>query len=429
MRPTNDIPRPAAPTTRGRPTAGRLRWLFVLAAGVVLALPLWMGLKILKTDNWQIWIPAYLSDLAAGRYGTNDESRHLIVLMCDHWEPGRGAAGLERADWWLDRYEQAAARHVDSQGRPFQYSWFYPIDTFDQAVIERVAATARAGLGEIEVHWHHEHQDGQTFAADLAAALPLFTRVGALAPDEDAPARFGFIHGNWTLDNSGVAEWCGVDEEIQILQEHGCYADFTFPALWKTSQPRIINRIFYAEDTPGPKSYDETGVVAKVGAPGRGLMLLPGPLGLDFQDPRIFMECGSLDDSQGSGLTGRVFAPATTAGYFKPHRVGLWDRLGVGVQGRPEWVFAKLHAHGVADRELFFGGALEAMLDAVEEYCRRRGLGLHYVTAREAYNIARAAEAGLTGDPALYYDYEIPAPGTRLGEAGELAEAAAPADR
>jgi hypothetical protein len=32
---------------------------------------------------------------------------------------------------------------------------------------------------------------------------------------------------------------------------------------------------------------------------------------------------------------------------------------------------------------------------------------LHYVTAREAYNIVKAAEAGLTGNPDDYRDYLI----------------------
>lgn len=36
---------------------------------------------------------------------------------------------------------------------------------------------------------------------------------------------------------------------------------------------------------------------------------------------------------------------------------------------------------------------------------------LHYVTAREMYNIAKAAEAGKTGNPGLYRDFELAAPG------------------
>lgn len=35
---------------------------------------------------------------------------------------------------------------------------------------------------------------------------------------------------------------------------------------------------------------------------------------------------------------------------------------------------------------------------------------LHYVTAREAYNIIKAAEAGHAGDPNDYRDFELPPP-------------------
>ncbi len=49
---------------------------------------------------------------------------------------------------------------------------------------------------------------------------------------------------------------------------------------------------------------------------------------------------------------------------------------------------------------------------------RRGGIdrrsGLHYVTAREAYNIVKAAEAGKSGDPNDYRDFEIPPPANRL---------------
>ncbi len=396
------------------PFRSRRRLLILIVTGAVLVLPAWLGLKIVKTKHSSLWVTTYFREWLGGRYAANDESQHFVFLMCDHWEPGGGPRGQERANFWLSNFRKVASRHKDSLGRHFQYTWFYPIDNFDPVVIDSVAATAKLGFGEIEVHWHHGHPDGATFERDLAASLPGFTRVGALIDHPEATPRFSFIHGNWALDNSGAPRLCGVDEEIRILQEHGCYADFTFPALGTSAQPRMFNRIFYATDTPEPKSYDLTAKPAKVGDRGEGLMMVPGPLGFDFRDPRIFIEYGCLDDAQGSGLTGRFFKPNSASEYFRPHRVDLWNRIGVGVEGRPEWVFVKIHAHGIPHRELFFAGEMDAMLSAVEEYCRDSGLTLHYVTAREAYNIARAAEAGLSGNPASYYDFEIPAPMTRM---------------
>ena len=46
---------------------------------------------------------------------------------------------------------------------------------------------------------------------------------------------------------------------------------------------------------------------------------------------------------------------------------------------------------------------------------------LHYVTARELYNIIRAAEVGETGDPAEYRDYRIKPP--RYDSSPDIVEA------
>jgi len=372
-----------------------------------------MGAKVVKTRHSDIWIPTYLKELLGGRYSANHESRHFIFLMCDHWEPGDGPRGQAKANNWLQNFEEIATRHTDSQGRKFQYSWFYPIDNFDPVIIDSLASSSRRGFGEIEVHWHHRHDDGESFSADLKTALSGFTAVGALISAPDAVPRFSFIHGNWTLDNSGDPRFCGVDEEIRILQENGCYADFTFPALGTPAQPKVFNRIFYCQDTPLPKSYDVTALPATRGKPGTGLLMIPGPLGLDFKDPRIFMEYGSLDDAQGSGATGKIFGPKDPADYFKKHRVDLWNRLAIGVEGKPEWVFVKIHAHGVVHADLFFGGELDAMLTAIEEYCAENDLKLHFVTAREAYNLVKAVEANSEKSPEELYDFLIPPPLTR----------------
>ncbi len=58
---------------------------------------------------------------------------------------------------------------------------------------------------------------------------------------------------------------------------------------------------------------------------------------------------------------------------------------------------------------------LDAPVDSMFEYLESRyndgeNYVLHYVSAREMYNIAKAAEAGETGNPHNYRDYEIPRP-------------------
>ena len=69
--------------------------------------------------------------------------------------------------------------------------------------------------------------------------------------------------------------------ELKVLEETGCYADFTMPSAPDPTQTRIINRIYYARGTSEPKSHD-VGVPATVKGNADGnankLLLVQGPL-------------------------------------------------------------------------------------------------------------------------------------------------------
>src|SRR5713101_1254028 len=100
---------------------------------------------------------------------------------------------------------------------------------------------------------------------------------------------FGFIHGNWSLDNSRPdGRWCGVNNELQVLRETGCYADFTLPSAPSACQTRKINSIYYATDDPQrPKSHD-TGTDVRVGGkPGGDLLIVQGPLALNWNSRKF----------------------------------------------------------------------------------------------------------------------------------------------
>ena len=90
-----------------------------------------------------------------------------------------------------------------------------------------------------------------------------------------------------------------------------------------------------------------------------------------------------------------------------------WVRQDIHVEGRPEWVFAKLHTHGAPDREaasLLGEGGHALHRELTSKYNDGKNWVLHYVTAREMYNIAIAAMEGKAGDPGAYRDYVIPPP-------------------
>jgi len=90
------------------------------------------------------------------------------------------------------------------------------------------------------------------------------------------------------------------------------------------------------------------------------------------------------------------------------------------VPQRPDWVFVKIFTHGVSsdeDEDVTVGASFDAALSHLERRYNDGRYVLHYVTAREAYNLARSAAEGATGDPGPYFDRPIPryqADGPRL---------------
>jgi hypothetical protein len=178
-----------------------------------------------------------------------------------------------------------------------------------------------------------------------------------------------------------------VNNELDVLQEEGCYADFTFPAWQHTAQPRQLNTIYYALDDPKrPKSYD-TGTRARVGATDTGgLLLIPGPL-VPFWRQGTRFPRPAMDDSD-------------LAAYrrYEASRLDRWVRAGIHVAGRPRRIFIKLHCHGAAERNrgVLLDHDLHALFaDAEARYNDGKRYRLHYLTAREMFNVVKATEAGI----------------------------------
>lgn len=333
---------------------------------------------------------------------------HVLFCFVDHFEPSRGDASPElaaaRLQRWLDRFPPIALEHRDAAGRPAQHTWFYPFDEWRDGEVAALSALCYEGLGEIELHLHHDGDRADTLRATLTAALAAFGRHGALlgVGDPTVP-RFGFIHGNWALDNSRPdGRWCGVNEELTVLAEAGCYADFTLPTPDRT-QPRRVNTIYRAVDDPDRPRSHEWGAAVVAGRPGEGLMLIPGPLGLNWRDwhHRWYP---ALE-------RGEIAAPSPVT----PARVAFWLRTRVGVRGRPDWVFVKVYAHGCLERdqEELLGAGRRRLHEILETICGSQH-ALWYCTAREMYNVARAAEDGRTGEPVEYFDYALPPPVNRV---------------
>ncbi|MGH7271481.1 MAG: hypothetical protein ACREJ3_13710 [Polyangiaceae bacterium] len=353
------------------------------------------------------WAGAWLRDRATKAFLPRPEGdRHLLIAVCDHFEPLHGRAtreaGLARVRTWRTRYPALALRFRDANGRPPRHTFFFPGEEYDPSFVEPLAELVGAGLGEVEVHLHHQDDTRSTLREKLNRTLSLLDAHGVLSRGAARPA-WSFIHGNWALANGRPdGRWCGVDDELALLSELGCYADFTFPSAPDPCQPSVVNAIYYPVDETSRRAYEAAERV-HVGSPKRGrVLLIQGPLALARRAPTIArprplrIDSGTLDAGD----------PPTQS------RLTTWIDQWVHVEGRPEWTFVKLHAHGAPEKnaETMLGAPMEELHRALARVAATGAHSVHYVTAREMYNVVRAAMDGFTGSPAAYFDYEVPPP-------------------
>ena len=360
----------------------------------------------IRARNMQYWLSGYLR---RRRPPAVDGPIHVMFCFVDHFEPAWGKVDLAtqraRVDRWCRDYRALAAMHRDADGRMPQHTFFYPEEEYLEEHLDKIAALCAEGYGEIEIHLHHDNDNEANFRQTIERFNNLLhERHGALPRDPaTGQLRFGFIHGNWSLDNSRAdGRWCGINNELILLRELGCYADFTLPSAPSDTQTKASNAIYYATDDPlRPKSHD-SGVPVRVGGTASGdLMIVQGPLGLNWRERKF----GVLPRIENADV--RRGCPPT------PERVDAWVNTGIHVEGRPEWVFVKVHTHGTQERDMdtLLGDAAQRMHEHLERaYNDGERYVLHYVTARETYNIIKAAEAGHGGDPHAFRDFLLPPP-------------------
>lgn len=329
--------------------------------------------------NAQIWAPAYIRDRLA-HVVRRSRPKRLWVAITDHYEPlGKAEMpqALERVAAWQRRWpEIAAAAPPDADGRPPRYSFFYPQEEYRPELVAPLAEFTRAGIGDVEVHLHHDRETAPAFREKITSFCRELHETHGLLRMRDGRLIFGFIHGNWALDNSRPdGRWCGLTGEIGLLRELGCYADFTMPSLPSPTQGRIVNQIYWTTGPlDRPRSYDH-GVSAEVGGGLHGeLLMIPGPLGLRYRGrlvPRV--ETGEL----------------ATYDRPTPYRVKRWLDLAPQIG---QDLFIKLYAHGAREDNaaaLLGAGAdeggLAQLFRFIAEAAAEQSLELHWATAYEMF--------------------------------------------
>lgn len=380
-------------------------WALFVSACCLVGLAL-AARRQVRARHLDRWLVPYLRQYCKRRVPRRGEQVHLLLCIADHYEPYHGGVLPDRARArvrrWVEDYPRQFDAFRDSDGRPPRHTFFYPVEQYDAEIMAALAALAEQGYGEVEVHLHHDGDNTANLATTLTDFKEiLVNRHGLLVRDRRSGATmYGFIHGNWALDNSRPdGRFCGVDNELEVLRQTGCYADFTLPSAPSPTQTRKINSIYYARGAPGRRKAHDDGTDAGTAAvPPEALLLIQGPLVLDWQRrkwgvfPRLENSC--LQASQ------------------PPHidRVPSWLKARVQVSRRPDWYFVKLHAHGAPEdsHAILLGEPMVRFHEALAELAARQPeFHFHYVTAREMCNLVHAAEAGWQGSVAGARDYRL----------------------
>ena len=352
---------------------------------------------------------------------------HLIIALADHFEPAidpkDGAARLPYAEQerrlatWCREYPKVFNQWRDANGFPFVHTYFYPAEQYDRALIDRLADHCHSGWGEIETHLHHGTGGIPDTEANTRRVLTEFRDAlahqhGCLSYENGSGTpRYVFVHGNFALANSNGGRGCGVDSEMKILAETGCYADMTLPsAPFHRAQTAKINSLYECSLPLDRRAPQRRGIDLRRGRmPSIMPIMVQGPLMLDISSSarRVGIENGSITRS--NPLTMR--------------RLELWKKAAIRVQARPDWLFIKLHCHSMdpSQKDVVLGEGMQTFLRNLTASADQRGEILHFATAREMVNMIYAACDGRSGNPGDYRDYRfrMRSPRARLGEANQ----------
>jgi hypothetical protein len=356
------------------------------------------------------WLPSYLLRNRRRPQGTPEHPLHVFIAVCDHFEPFHNTdntGALKALTDWEQGWPPMVAAHRDCSGRGPRHTFFYPIEQYDEEIVARLASICQSTGSEVEIHLHHHDDTAESLTAQLRKGIRNFSSHGLLSRTTDGQPQYGFIHGNWALDNSHPqGKHCGVDDELTVLKATGCYADFTLPSAPDPSQIPTLNSVYYAHEDGNPRSHSkgtpvQSGTTQSLARSPEHLLLIQGPLGLNWQRRKF----GLIPRIENADLSGAN--PPTL------ERFHLWTQLCPFVQNGPPWIFVKLHTHGGISRNyhtLLGDPAHRFHSDLARRTAEDPSIRYHYVTAREMTNLVHAAESGTVTDPVKAIDFFLPPP-------------------
>lgn len=353
---------------------------------------------------WLLKYPRWRVGELVRRLRDMDDRAHIVILVANHYEPGLGDTALKRVHRWCELARRAGDVVRDHDGTPFRHTNFFPAEQYERPLLDTLASLQGSGYGEVEIHLHHgiEKPDSalntrrilETFRDILAEEHKCLSRRNPAARPS-----YAFVHGNWALANSAGGRYCGVDSEMQILAETGCYADFTLPSAPDQSQVPKINAIYQCGNPLSEAKPHRTGPDLKVGVKFEDPVIFNGPLVFDWRRRVNGFPFPRLDD----GALAQNY-PLTL------DRFDRWRNARISVLGRPDWIFVKLYCHGFFDwdQDSMIGDEMQRFMNEVLDLAERTGrFQVHFASAREAYNMVLAAVEGHSGNPHAFRDHSL----------------------
>lgn len=81
----------------------KMTWKRFLVTILILIALVYPAKGIYTIMKWRayIWFPSYVSFLLNNQQNVLDEQKHVIFIMVDHYEPGKGEHGSRISEAWL----------------------------------------------------------------------------------------------------------------------------------------------------------------------------------------------------------------------------------------------------------------------------------------------------------------------------------------
>ena len=288
-------------------------------------------------------------------------------------------------------------RFRDSDGRPPRHTFFYPVEEYEPEYLDALAGLCRAGLRRGRGPPAPRRRHGRRPAADAAASsrTTLADRHGLLSRDRAdrraRPTASSTATGPWTTP-ARTAGGAASTTSWTSCARPGCYADFTLPSAPSPTQTPQDQQHLLRGRRPAPARSRTT--------PGRDVGDGPARPTAAAADPGA-AAC-STGGSRKWGLLPRIENGCLQGSQPPTHRAARRSGCGRASRSRPGPTGSSSSctptAADEANQPVLLGEPMVRFHEALADRPRRDPhFHFHYVTAREMYNLARAAEAGWAG--------------------------------